>query len=218
MKQFTINGTYQDNQLVKVEDIQVELANGVYILHTNGTLYTKDEWDTSWNNESAGVGVVVKTDKCQFVIAPDEANSIVQQDPYNIKVEGILTAHNMDEAKLDFAGLANTQAAIEQLQPTIQSAFTYCHEYVFRNGKTGYLPALGEWVEAYNHHSDINACMNLIGGTPMYYQATGNMYKWSSTDRSKMNAWYIGWNIGSVGTAAKKYNTKYYCARPFTTL
>ncbi|MCS2426118.1 hypothetical protein [Parabacteroides goldsteinii] len=34
-------------------------------------------------------------------------------------------------------------------------------------GKTmyGYLPAIAEWLEAYDNKKEVNACMSLIGGT-----------------------------------------------------
>lgn len=216
MEQFTINGTYKDNQLVKVEDIQVELANGVYILHTNGTLYTKDEWDTSWNSQA--VGVAVKTDKCQFVIAPTEYQEIRQQYPDKVLIDGATVASDLEVAKTDYNGLANTQAGLTQIDPTEQCAILVCGGYLFKNGKTGYLPALGELLEARSFKNEVDSCMDLIGGTPLYSSDLANPYKWSSTQEVKNRAWYTQWNLSYTAPATKLTRTKPYCARPFTTL
>lgn len=42
------------------------VSNGIYILHTNGKLYTSDKWNYSWRNDAVGVALI--SDNSSFVI------------------------------------------------------------------------------------------------------------------------------------------------------
>lgn len=77
---------------------------GIYILSTDGKLYDPDKWTTGATN---AVGVALITDKCRFVIAPDDANKI-KWGGYGTLIAGITTVTNVTEAREDFAGLSNT--------------------------------------------------------------------------------------------------------------
>ena len=50
------------------------ISNGIYILHTDGKLYTRQEWDTSNNDKAVGVALI--SDNCGFVIAPEQSSDI----------------------------------------------------------------------------------------------------------------------------------------------
>ena len=39
----------------------VDAPNGVYCLRDNNQLYTKDKWDSSWNESLVGVAIVNKS-------------------------------------------------------------------------------------------------------------------------------------------------------------
>lgn len=43
------------------------VSNGIYILHTNGELYTSDKWNYSWRNDAVGVALI--SDNSSFVIS-----------------------------------------------------------------------------------------------------------------------------------------------------
>lgn len=43
------------------------VSNGIYILHTNGKLYTSDKWNYSWRNDAVGVALI--SDNSSFVIS-----------------------------------------------------------------------------------------------------------------------------------------------------
>lgn len=85
-------------------------------------------------------------------------------------------------------------------------------------GKAGYLPALGELLEARSFKNEVDSCMDLIGGTPLYSSDLKNPYKWSSTQEVKNRAWYTQWNLSHSASAHKESRLISYCARPFTTL
>ena len=96
-----------------------------------------------------------------------------------------------------------------------QYAANYCRNYTFKNGAEGYQPAEGELYEAYQNKAEVDACMALIGGTPLYDSSVNNYWKWSSTQYSARTAWLLDWNNGDVTNRLKDSSPTYVCARPF---
>ena len=97
-----------------------------------------------------------------------------------------------------------------------QYAANYCKQYSFKNGSKGYLGALGEWYQAYQNKSEIDACMSLIGGDALYDSGINNYWKWSSTQYSAYSAWELDWYNGRINTYNKDYSNDNNCARPFS--
>lgn len=97
-----------------------------------------------------------------------------------------------------------------------QYAANYCRQYSFKNGAEGYLGALGEWYQAYQNKSEIDACMSLIGGDPLYDSGISNYWKWSSTQYSATDAWVLDWDDGYINTSTKADSLNNDCARPFS--
>ena len=189
--------------------------NGVYIQHSNGRLFLRSEWNIAWNSKA--VGVAVKTAKCSFVIAPVEQTAI-QWGGYGTLISGCTNAADLATAKKDYKGKQNTDAIITQLGASTQYAAIYCRNYTFKNGKKGYLPALGELYEAYLNKSEVDACMSLIGGKALYDSSISNYVKWSSTQYDKYDAWELDWNDGNVLNLIKRNPRINNCARPFAAL
>ena len=210
--------SYKDNQLVKYSDVDLPgldpntAPNGVYICDNKSRLWKKSDWDTS-NNDNAS-GVAVKTYNCAFVIAPVEQTSI-QWGGYGTLINRCTTTTNSNTAETDYKGKQNTDAIVSQLGTSETYAARYCKEYTFPHGVKGYLPALGELYEAYQNKSEVDACMSLIGGKPLYDGSINNYRKWSSTQYDSNIAWNLYWNNGSITNYIKHYNKNYYCARPF---
>lgn len=185
---------------------------GVYIVHTNGKVYPRSNWKSSENSKAVGVGV--KTANCSFIIAPEEKTGI-QWGGYGTLINGCTTTTDSSVAMKDYNGKANTDAIIAQLGTTGEYAANYCRNYVFRNGAVGYQPAEGELYEAYQNKTEVDACMALIGGTPLYDSSVNNYWKWSSTQYSAYNAWELYWDDGNVITSNKNNSHTNVCARPF---
>ena len=171
---------------------------GVFIQHIDGSLYTIDEWTAKGfaNNEANGVAVC--DPRASFVIAPTQASSMmVWSSDASTLVDGVIATNNFNIASTDYAGLENT-ALITDIDAS--GAAYFCANYTFNNGCKGYLPAMGEWVVAYENKNDINEAMSLIGGVTIV--ATGNNY-WSSTQSNATKAWHFYWYNGhktDVGT------------------
>lgn len=194
-----------------VEQIPELAPNGVYIMHKNRFLVKKENWKFS-NNEASGVAV--KTDNCAFVIAKEEQTSI-KWGGQGTLINGCTTTTNSDTAKIDYNGKQNTNAIVSQLGMSETYAARYCKEYTFPHGVQGYLPALEELYEAYQNKSEVDACMSLIGGKPLYDGSISNYRKWSSTQYDSIDAWYLDWADGYINHIIKNTSTNIDCARPF---
>lgn len=175
---------------------------GVYIQHTNGKLYTTDAWSANGLSNGEANGVAVISEICGFVISKSTLGKVVWSNSTSLE-EGIMVSSDVEVAKTDYAGLANT-AIMAKVYP---SAAKTCAEYTFPNGKKGYLPALGEWYEADKYRDEVNAAMSLIGGT-----AIGS--HWSSTQYNDSRAWYFS----GKGVAYPKNFSFVDIVRAFTTI
>lgn len=195
--------------------IPVEGApNGVYILHTNGTLYTSDQWKTSYNQDAVGVALI--TDNCKFVIAPEESPDGILWSSVREEVKGCTSTTSSSESKKDYKGLQNTDAIIEKYGNSIDYAAGWCRNYTFKNGAKGYLGALGEWYDAYNNKDEIESYLSIIGGITLNNASSPEAGYWSSTQYDDTIAYVVKFKYNSFVTYFKD---KYYLhVRPIAPL
>lgn len=186
----------------------VPLPKGALIQHIDGNLYTTDQWTAKGFANSEANGVAVITDNAKFVIAKTLIGNKAWSSDTSNAVEGVMITTDTATAKTDYAGAANT--ALIATIDTGKAAYS-CANFTFPNGAKGYLPAVGEWVEAYAYKADIDAAMTLIGGSAIN---TSNGH-WSSTQYSAGSAWCLDWDSGYVGTGFKTYTL---FTRAFTAL
>ena len=190
-----------------------KMTLGVFILDTDGNLYSESEWDQP---NSSAVGVAVLTNECKFVIAPIASTEINDRLLWSKKgayynVSGVTTTTSSSVAKTDYEGVSNSSAIVSKYGKDTDYAAGWCQNFSFKNGKEGYLDPCGEWQEAYNNKAEINACMSLIGGTAI----RTDYPHWTSTQSSSGEAWSLDWKNGSVGRNTKNY---YFWVRAFATL
>lgn len=187
-----------------------QIENGVYILHTNGNLYTQDEWNTSDNTNAVGVAVI--TENCRFVIAPESSVSELKwcRSNVNESIEG-LDEVDKETAKLDYNGYSNTLKIVKTLGESTDYAAGFCRNYTLKNGMKGYLGSVGEWNEAYKNKDKIQICMSLIGAEPM------DIGGYWSSNVSFGGAYYLSWVQGGEISGHYQYYDSYY-ARPFCQL
>ena len=185
----------------------VEPPKGAFIQHIDGELYTTDQWSAMGfaNDEANGVAVI--SDNAKFVIAKTSLGQTAWSSDTSNAVEGVMLTSDSTTAKTDYAGAANT--ALISAIDTGKAAYK-CANFTFPNGAKGYLPAFGEWVDAYAYKADVNAAMALIGGTAL----SGNI--WSSTQYSAAEAWRLGWDGGYEGYSGK--SSPYSSVRAFSAL
>lgn len=186
---------------------------GVFILGTDGSLYSKSEWNQP---NSSAVGVAVLTDKCKFVIAPTAPTEINSRLTWSKRaalgsVSGVITTTKLIVAVSDYNGVSNSSAIVSKYRAGTDYAAGWCQNFSFKNGKKGYLGASGEWQEAYNNKDEIDACMSLIGGTAM----RTDYFYWTSTQYGSRDAWSLDWKNGGLGHSSKDH---YFWMRAFATL
>ena len=173
-----------------------KLLLGVYIYDTDGQFTLSKNWDAA--NNSKAVGVYVGTENSKFVISPTEA-VIKEWGGYGTVISGIVTTNSSDTAKRDYAGEANTDKIIAQLGTGKAPAAEYCRNYIFKNGKKGYLWSMGEIFDVFNNKTAITEAMIKIGGA---YLNTNNPH-WTSTQLHKDSAFAVHLGYGGNGSCDK---------------
>ena len=164
---------------------RTKAPDGVSIQHRDGKFYTTDDWVAKGFSNDDANGVAVKNEQCGFVIAKTWFDGVPWSSDASNLVNGILTTTSSAEAKMDFAGTANTELMIA----TDTSGAAYvCRNYTFPNGAKGYLPAAGEADVITQNRTTINSAIALINGSKI-----PNNPIWSSTQYSSTDAW-MAWN------------------------
>ena len=79
-----------------------------------------------------------------------------------------------------------------------------CRNYIFKHGKAGFLPAVGQLLVMSRLRSSINSALSLIGGTQLTEYS-----HWSSSQYDSNRAWLV--HLGSSGNVSiiSKSNTYY---------
>lgn len=175
-----------------------EIKRGVFILDTDGNLVSRGSWNTG--NNAKAVGVAVLSDNCKFVISKTQGGMMAWGGS-GTTISGIVTTTDADTARSDYSGKDNTDKIIAQLGASGAPAANYCKNTsgLFPDGRQGYLGSLGEWREAYNNKTEVDACMSLIGGDAI----NTTYYHWTSTQYSAYNSWILYWSDGRVNTNLK---------------
>ena len=105
---------------------------------------------------------------------------------------------NIDEAKQDFNGKANT-AAIKAYNSSLSRfpAAKYAYNYTTTGTNVGewYLPALGELNTVYSNKDFLNYALSLVGKKDI----PTNDYHWSSSEYSGGLAWILYFYNGNPG-------------------
>ena len=210
LRKFETEADVQDWQMseecVKPNVVLVGDTNGVnynvsplsevMIQHIDGSFYTTSEWSANGFANDQANGVAVFAPNSKFVIAKTSLGQTTWSSDTRNAVEGVMLTSNSATAKTDYAGAANT--ALIAVDDTSGAALA-CANFTFPNGAKGYLPALGEWVDAYAYKADVDAAMALIGGT-----AISGSYHWSSTQSSATEAWGLDWDGGFTSSYRKR--------------
>ena len=83
-------------------------------------------------------------------------------------------------------------------------AAQFCAETTFADGKTGYLPALGELTHICAYKTDVDACLTACGGKTL---PSGSKYMFSSTQAFTNTIWCL--NCINYGPARLAKNNAY---------
>lgn len=168
------------------------IANGVYILDVDNKLFKKDKWDIENNSKAMGVAVI--TDNCAFCIQIIEDGGLYPftTDGHLIdEFPSVVTTTDEEVALKDFKGYSNSETIISNAWDRIYEAI-FAVFVEWPNGNTaGYIGALGEWQELYQHIDEVNEYLALIEGDPV------DGYYWSSTLGDTESVWAFVGHINS---------------------
>ncbi len=181
-------------------EISVSVNTGVYIQDADGGLYTADTWDTANNDNANGVAVILE--ECQFVLLPNEPQSLAWASSASVNISSI-NFTSASTAQGDYDGKSNTSYLSENTYTSGTSyAAGYCLSVTSKRGKTGYLGAAGELYKIYENKAAINELLSLIGGTTI-----GSQNMWSSCQYYSSSRRYYAWCVymynGSVSSISQ---------------
>ena len=159
------------------------LELGVFIIDTNDNFINKDSWSPTMQQTTVGVALI--TEKVAIVIATGLHTDLCWSKTYQL-VEGVTTTTDSTVAATDYKGKANTEAIGKALGQNAPAAY-YCSNYTFKNGKKGYLMAVGEAQEIFVNMRKISELLNYIN--PNTTNLNNGYEIWTSTQNNESTAW-----------------------------
>lgn len=184
-----------------------KVLEGAYIQHIDGNLYTTSQWTAQGFANDLANGVAIITEEASFVIAKgDASNSSGWSSNTTELIEGITATTSYNDAITDFSGKQNTE---KMLTAGTSGAAHACANYIFPNGKKGYLPSFGEWQVFKRFKTDAEDALQLIGGSTIYLtgnRATNDLFTSTQYDATKV--WTFR-RYNYAYTQALKSDTRY---------
>lgn len=161
------------------------LETGTFLIDKNDNLYgSPTECEEAGLSKTDIAGVLLVTNKVAVVIAPKIIYNLIWSNTSNL-INGCATFPEYSDALEDFAGAANTAAIIgADSNPYI--AARLCSDYVFKNGKKGYLMSAGEAKEIAENFYWIGQKLTYINGVDA--PSESGKY-WTSTQMNANSAW-----------------------------
>lgn len=161
------------------------LETGSFIIDKNDNLYeSPTECEEAGLPKTDMVGVLLVTNNVAIVIAPKIISNLIWSNEGNL-IEGCATFPEYLNALKDFAGAANT-AAIIRADNNPYIAARRCSDYVFKNGKKGYLMSAGEAKEIAENFSWLGPKLTYINNIDAPFES--DKY-WTSTQMNANSAW-----------------------------
>ena len=179
------------------------LNTGTFIIDKNDNLYeSPTECEEAGLSKTDMIGVLLVTNNVAIVIAPKIIYNLIWSNEGNL-IEGCATFPNHLDALKDFAGAANT-AAIIGADSNSYIAARLCSNYVFKNGKKGYLMSVGEAKEIAENFEWLGQKLTYIND----FDAPSESGKyWTSTQMNAYSAWGFSMNRTSPSEVNKTVPT-----------
>lgn len=186
-----------------IREIKMEYKEqklGIFILETDGTMTDPTNWTKS--DHSTVLGIYVGGENCAFVMAL-EGVSLSWSTQLNTVVPGVKSEDGSESPTTDYDGIGNTKKFIAASPNDTESssAAYYCNNYRFKNGKNGYLFALGEALVVHKNFTKITQAYNAIGCSDTAVSLQGGY--WTSNQDTRYRAWYGRTDVQDAGTAGR---------------
>lgn len=179
------------------------LETGTFIIDKNDNLYeSPTECEEAGLSKTDMIGVLLVTNNVAIVIAPKIIYNLIWSNEGNL-IEGCATFPNYLDALKDFAGAANT-AAIIGADSNSYIAARLCSNYVFKNGKKGYLMSVGEAKEIAANFSWLGQKLTYINDVDA--PSESGKY-WTSTQMNANSAWGFSMNRTFPSEVSKTVQT-----------
>ena len=179
------------------------LETGSFIIDKNDNLYeSPTECEEAGLSKTDMIGVLLVTNNVAIVIAPKIIYNLIWSNKGNL-IEGCATFPNYLDALKDFAGAANT-AAIIGADSNSYIAARLCSNYVFKNGKKGYLMSVGEAKEIAENFSWLGQKLTYINDVDA--PSESGRY-WTSTQMNANSAWGFSMNRTAPSEVGKIVQT-----------
>lgn len=179
------------------------LETGSFIIDKNDNLYkSPTECEEAGLPKTDMVGVLLVTNNVAIVIAPETIYNTMWSNERNL-IGGCATFPNYLDALKDFAGAANTAAIIGADSNSYITA-RRCSDYVFKNGKKGYLMSVGEAKEIAENFEWLGPKLTYIGDADAPFE---NGKYWTSTQMNANSAWGFYMNRTSPSEVNKSVQT-----------
>lgn len=185
-----------------VVEMQFNRGNGIFIQHIDGSLYLKEEWVSLGFSKNKANGIAVVSNWARFVLAKEDASS---HSPWGNLTDtsgcSLVETQYRHVAELDFNGYGNQEYA--ESNGKLSTAYNLCKNYVFPNGKNGYLPAYGE-MNLIRENADLVVELNdLIGGDEFKSKNKGGYlaFFWTSTRHLSNYGTNYMWTCGVLSSS-----------------
>ena len=175
------------------------LETGTFIIDKNDNLYKSPaECEEAGLSKTDMIGVLLVTNNVAIVIAPKIIYNLIWGNEGNL-IEGCATFPDYLYALNDFAGAANT-AAIIGADSNSYIAARRCSNYVFKNGRKGYLMSVGEAKEISRNFYLIGPMLTYINE---FDAPTESGKYWTSTQMNANSAWGFSMDRTSPSEVSK---------------
>lgn len=163
-------------------------GHGVYVVDWEGNLVIPEQWDSTY--QALAVALITDSVRARIALTDTGPLQVWGMDGFH---DGLI--HTVDslphdtpgEAATDYLGKRNTYDFNHTMSHPKDCAIYSAAHYQFADGKTGYLPALGEVLDLAAHFQEIAHAMEVCGGTPIEPS-----YYWTSTqDYTFYRAWSV---------------------------
>lgn len=181
------------------------MKHSISIKTVNGVLSVSD-FKAQRVLKSEVIGVVLQTETIGLIISLDQWDEIWCSDE-NCKVfnkEG-----NEAEALQTLSGLELTRNIVEQNNEDSMIAAVRCWQYK-KGNLQWYLPSLYELSTISAYRSELNEVLGLLDANKFYENTSG----WSSSEHSRLGAWYVNF---SNGYSSHNYKHSSYVVRAVST-
>lgn len=195
---------FQAGQVNRVFNLYYEeIKYGVFIVASDKTLYTAEEWPTSGKT---AVGIGILSQQTRFVMSLDTVGFNGLR-PTNIDIPNLPTL-TYSEAINDFDGKANTDKYIAAYTGTDRDGAAHvCKDYSYVTIEAGqwYLPSLGQLYLVIQNKAIIQNMLSALGKT-LY----SSSYMFSSSKNVNIVAWGVRFSDDKITNVSRSGSTYFY--------